>query len=57
MVARVKKTFSVYPWEKLDNCWGVLHEHYRLIRMFEVEINISTPIVEFVAGSPLGWTL
>ena len=35
MVARVKKTFSVYPWQKLDNCWAVLHEHYRLIRMCE----------------------
>lgn len=33
MVARVKKTFRMYPWEKLDNCWGVLHEHYRLIKM------------------------
>ena len=35
LVARVTKTFSVYPWRKLDSCWAVLHEHYRSIRMCE----------------------
>jgi hypothetical protein len=33
LVERVKKTFYTYPWQLLDNCWAVLHEHYRLIRM------------------------
>jgi hypothetical protein len=26
LVARVKKTFSTYPWQALDNWWGVLHD-------------------------------
>jgi hypothetical protein len=33
LVARVKKTIYAYPRQKLDNCWGILHEHYRSIRM------------------------
>ena len=32
LVARVKKTFDTFPWQTLDHCWAVLHEHYRLIR-------------------------
>ncbi len=35
LVARVKKTFMSYPWQTLDNCWAVLHENYRLIRMHD----------------------
>ena len=35
LVARVKKTFDTFPWQTLDNCWAVLHEHYRLVRMME----------------------
>jgi hypothetical protein len=33
LVTRVKNTFYRYPRQSLDNCWGVLHENYRLIRM------------------------
>jgi hypothetical protein len=34
MVDRVKKTFSVYSHESLNNCWGLLHENYRSIVMY-----------------------
>jgi hypothetical protein len=27
LVTRVKKTFSAYPWQKLDKCWAVVQEH------------------------------
>ena len=43
LVARVKKTFDTFPWQTLDNCWAVLHEHYRLIRMCEGGNNFSNP--------------
>ena len=35
MVARIRRTFYNYPWQQLDNCFAVLHEHYRSIRMCE----------------------
>jgi hypothetical protein len=43
LVARVKKTFETYPWQTLDICWAVLHEHYRLIRMEEGGNKICNP--------------
>ena len=56
-VKRSKKTFSVYPHEKLTNCFAVLLKHYRSILMCEGgEINILTLIVEFVGGYPEDWT-
>ncbi len=35
LVKRIQKTFSVYPQEKLTNCFAVLLEHYRSILMCE----------------------
>ena len=54
LVKRIKKTFIMYPHEKLTNCFAVLLEHYRSILMCEgaVEINVMTLIVEFVGGYP-----
>jgi hypothetical protein len=43
LVTRVKKTFDTFPWQTLDNCWAVLHEHYRLIRMMEGGNNFPNP--------------
>lgn len=43
LVARVKKTFDTFPWQTLDNCWAVLHEHYRLIWMEEGGNKYSNP--------------
>ena len=35
LVKRIQKTFSVYPHEKLTNCFAILLEHYRSILMCE----------------------
>jgi len=36
LVARVQKTFDAFPWQTLDHCWAVLHEHYRLVPPKEI---------------------
>ncbi len=35
LVKRIKKIFSVYPHEKLTNCFAALLAHYRSILMCE----------------------
>jgi hypothetical protein len=43
LVTRVTNTFYRYPQQSLDNCWGVLHENYRLICMCDGGNKICDP--------------
>ena len=43
LVKRVKKTFSVYPWQQLNSCFAVLLEHYRSILMCDGGNKYSDP--------------
>ena len=57
LVKRINKTFSMYPHEKLTNCFAVLLEHYLSILMCEggnkyPETLIGCACVEFVVGYP-----